>query len=135
MSKTFMLSSQVYLEECSNNYINIVVCNIIPQGPLSQFITRTKNPYISPFENGSGGDSYIPGTGVYRNGSGRCGLLALSSLYRQDRFLNIDEIPDLFSFLLSHGYTIDTQLTNMMNKGEIRFCNSKVICFATYVGQ
>ena len=49
----------------------------------------------------------------------------------------VDEIPDLFSYLLSNGYTIDTKITNMLNKSDIQFDtqNGKtLICFITYQG-
>ena len=49
----------------------------------------------------------------------------------------VDEIPDLFSFLLSHGYKIDTSLTKMMNGSDIRFQTNnsdKIIAFITYQG-
>jgi hypothetical protein len=77
---------------------------------------------------------------------GLCGL-ALRSL-RNDYYngvsggccdlMVVDEIPDLFSFLLSHGYKIDTSLTKMMAQSDVRFQTNnanKVICFVTYVGQ
>jgi hypothetical protein len=51
--------------------------------------------------------------------------------------MNVDEVPDLFSFLLSHGYKIDTSLTKMMNSGEVRFHTdnaNKIICFVTFQG-
>jgi hypothetical protein len=45
-----------------------------------------------------------------------------------------DEIPDLFAFLLSNGYTIDTNLTNMMNAGPVKLSQKKIIGFVTYLG-
>jgi hypothetical protein len=47
----------------------------------------------------------------------------------------VNEIPDLFSFLLANSYQIDTSLTKMMNNSDIRFHTNnanKVICFVTY---
>jgi len=51
--------------------------------------------------------------------------------------MNVDEVPDLFSFLLSHGYKIDTSLTKMINSGDVRFHTdnaNKIICFVSYIG-
>lgn len=131
-SNTFMLSSQVYLEPCTNDYVNIVVCNTMPAGPLAKRVIRMQPPYISPFQNGSGDGSYTPGTGGYRSGRGHC-ILALSSIHRKHPLMYDNEIPDLFGWLMGNGYTIDTALTNMMNKGEIRFADT-VICFVTFKG-
>ena len=72
-----------------------------------------------------------------------CGL-ALSTLnpfFNNNKFgqglMVVDEVPDLFSFLLSNGYKIDTSLTKMMNGSDIRFQtenSNKVIAFITYNG-
>ena len=37
----------------------------------------------------------------------------------------------LFDFLLSNGYTINTAITNMVNKSSFRF-NEQLLCFAGY---
>ena len=51
----------------------------------------------------------------------------------------VDEIPDLFSYLIENGYNIDTKITNMLNKTDLQFNgningnNGKtLICFITY---
>jgi hypothetical protein len=48
-----------------------------------------------------------------------------------------DEIPDLLSYLVSAGYTVDTSITKMLNNSDIRFDTTdgnKLICFVTYNG-
>ena len=47
----------------------------------------------------------------------------------------VDEVPDLISYLMSNGYTVDTSMTKMFNTSEIRFdtnIGNKLICFVTY---
>jgi hypothetical protein len=39
--------------------------------------------------------------------------------------MTVDEVPDLFSFLISHGYKIDTSVTKMLNQSSIRFKTNK----------
>jgi len=49
--------------------------------------------------------------------------------------MSVDEIPDLFSFLLSNGYTIDTSITKMMNQSSIRYKtdnSNELIALITY---
>jgi hypothetical protein len=51
-----------------------------------------------------------------------------------------DEIPDLFSFLTSNGYQINTSVTKMMNGSRILVGNGsgsnngekRLICFASF---
>ena len=49
----------------------------------------------------------------------------------------VDEIPDLISYLVSNGYSVDTSITKMFNTSEVRFnsnTGNKLICFVTYNG-
>ena len=109
---TVLLSSRPYLDSYNQCYSNIVTVNRMPRGPLNKLVMRTQFLPLSEFK--------IPGTWGYRNDE-LCGL-ALRSLQRGCTSLMIvDEVPDLFSFLLSHGYKIDTSLTKMMNAGPIQF--------------
>jgi hypothetical protein len=41
-----------------------------------------------------------------------------------------DDIPELFNFLLSNNYKIDTSITKMMNSSEVKMTN-KLVCFIT----
>jgi len=49
-----------------------------------------------------------------------------------NRWLSPNEIPDLFSFLSSNGYEIDTRVTDMMNMSSVRLTNRNILCFIKY---
>jgi len=46
-----------------------------------------------------------------------------------------NEMPNLISFLLSNGYQIETQLTNMMNQSETKLTDKKLSMIVTYYGK
>jgi hypothetical protein len=104
---------------------------LIPQGPLRAFVGRAEFPPLSSFKESfcnricglalrSIRDGYRNG---YGNGYGNgCGC----------SFMSVDEIPDLFAFLLSNGYVIDTQLTKMLNKEQFQSSEREIICFFSY---
>jgi hypothetical protein len=120
---TFLLSSRPYLDPYNydQSYRNIVTINGIPCGPLRKLVRRVQFLPLSEFKEPYG----------YK-----CGL-ALQNLNGTGCLMSVNEVPDLFSFLLSHGYKIDTSLTKMMNTGDIRFHTNnadKMICFVTYQG-
>jgi hypothetical protein len=122
MSSTFVLNSRPFLNRNNYNqsYSNIVTINVEPKGPLRRFVRRVRFERLSEFKE------------PYCN-KDLCGL-ALQSL-RGDKLMCTDEVPDLFSFLLSNGYKIDTSLTKMMNTSDVRFHTenaNKIICFVTY---
>jgi hypothetical protein len=120
MNSTYVLYSQPYLDKTNEHYKNIVTINLLPIGPLSNFIQKIYLNPLSKFKE--------PRTGQ------KCAF-ALKSLY-SSKLMIVDEVPDLFGFLLSNGYTIDTRITKMMNQSDIRFQTenaNQIICFITYV--
>ena len=120
-SKVYSLTTRPYLDPCKQCYTNIITINLIPEGPLRYFVRRVKFAPLSTFQE--------PGPCTRYQ---QCGL-ALSSLTNQNRYMNPDEIPDLFAFLTENGYGIDTSVTKMMNTSEIRLTNRNLLCFFKYL--
>jgi hypothetical protein len=132
-AKTVSLFSQPYLDTYNQCYKNIVVVNLSPRGPLSSLVRRVNFPPLSEFKQ--------PGPCTPLK---QCGY-ALMSLSGCDRgcgkkgsdLMVVDEVPDLISYLVSNGYSVDTSITKMFNTSEVRFgtnTGNKLICFVTYNG-
>lgn len=120
----YTLTTRVYFDNFCQQYQNIITINQIPDGPLRAFVRRIRfGPLIlktmdSPF---------------FEENGGTCGLALLSlRTCNYGRWMSPDEIPDLFSFLYSNGYHIDTSLTKMMNASEVRLNNRNLLCFFSY---
>jgi predicted lipase len=124
---SYMISTQVYLDPYDQQYRNIVIINLMPEGPLKRFVRRAQMPLLSPFSSSSSSSYSQRNTCVFA-------LTNLRGRFSRDNFMCDTEIPDLFSFLMSNGYKIDTSLTKMMNSSDFRLNNNKIICFITYVG-
>jgi hypothetical protein len=132
-SKTVSLFSRPYLDTYNQCYKNIVTINLLPQGPLAKFVRRTQLPVLSEFKQ--------PGP---CNRLEKC-CLALTSINNDydccnkngSNLMVVDEVPNLISFLVSNGYSVDTSITKMFNQSDIRFQTdneNKLICFITYNG-
>lgn len=130
-AKTVSLFSQPYLDTYNECYKDIVVINLVPKGPLSEFVKFIKFPPLSEFKQHSACNSIkqcgyaIRSLNSCSSGCGKFG----------DDLMNVNEIPDLISFLVSNGYSVDTSITKMFNTSEIRFDTNnshKLICFVTY---
>jgi hypothetical protein len=132
-SKTVSLFSRPYLDTYNQCYKNIVTINLLPQGPLAKFVRRTQLPVLSEFKQ--------PGP---CNRLEKC-CLALTSINNDydccnkngSNLMVVDEVPNLISFLVSNGYSVDTSITKMFNESDIRFQTdneNKLICFITYNG-
>ena len=136
--RTFTITTQPYLDNCSYNnqcYKNILMVNVVPEGPLRELVRRINLKPLSPFQREG------PCNPMQRCGLALTSLLNFSNSnynYNQrscgNNLMTPNEIPDLYSFLTANGYQIDTQLTNMMNNSEVKLTNSRIVCSATYFG-
>ena len=131
-SDTFTITSQTYYNQYTQCYNNILTVNIEPKGPLKAFVRRLRFPQLSStFRRNSPCDNVQQcGLALSRLGgvNGCCGNNGCE-------FMTPDDIPDLLSFLLNHGYQLETQITNMMNQSAVKL-NDKKLCFTvTYYGK
>lgn len=136
MYNTISLFSQPYYDPCSQCYLNIVTMNLPPRGPLSQLTRRIKLYPLSEFKEPSNC------TRLQTCGFGLRSLRFVTDFmgygkngYTCSDLMTVDEVPDLFTFLLSKGYTIDTRITKMMNQSSIRFNtnnSNELIALITY---
>jgi hypothetical protein len=123
--KTCALFSRPYLDSSNSCYKNIVTINHIPKGPLKQIVRRTQFKRLSHFE--------IEGPCSKIN---NCGF-ALTSLYDEKckcNLMDVDEVPDLISFLLSNDYRVDSSITKVFNAADINTNTEKLLFFITYNG-
>ena len=129
-AKTVTLFSQPFLDTYNQCYKNIVTINLMPQGPLAQMVRRLQFPPLSQFKQ--------PGPCSRINNCGLA-LVAINGLCNKNcsNLMVVDEVPNLLTFLLSNGYTINTSITKMLNTSDIRFETenaNKIICVVTYNG-
>lgn len=132
-AKTFTISSQPFYDEYNQCYKNIMMVNLEPCGPIRRIVRRIKLPKLSPFQ-----------TDTPCNPIQKCGLAIQSLHYTKynlnqsmkccSNWMSPDEIPDLITFLVSNGYQIETQLTNMMNQSDVKMNNQKMAFIVTYYG-
>ena len=142
MYNTISLFSQPYYDPCSQCYSNIITMNLPPCGPLLKLTRRIKNYPLSHFKIPNSCSSNLQTCGL--------GLRSIrflpdfsfgnsyNSNYSYYDLMTVDEVPDLFSFLLANGYSIDTRITNMMNQSSIRYKTNnanELIALITYNGK
>ena len=122
MSKTISLFSQPYYDPFNQYYYNIITMNLPPRGPLLKLIRRIKIYPLSPFKfPGNYGRIQTCGIGLrtLRGFDGFNGNNGNNGNYSD--LMTTDEFPDLLTFLVSHGYKVDTSITKMLNQSSIRF--------------
>ena len=119
----YSLFFQPYLDSYQQCYKNIITINMIPNGPLQSFVKKVHFNKLSSFQESN-----------FCNKRESCGY-ALVSPYNVCNLLTVEDTPDLYSFLLSNGYTIDYQTTKLLQKQNFTFnsdSNKQLLCFITY---
>jgi hypothetical protein len=132
IKNTVILFVEPILNPSTNLYQTVITLSAMPAGPLSNMVKELSLPKLSPFYD-------------FTNPS-QCAYVLLrypkanSSLKNDDAFMNSDDIPSVFSYLRSNGYTIDSDLTRILMKSHIftgesnsRLSGSrKMICMIHY---
>ena len=106
------------LDSYSQTYLNVITLSGMPEGPLGQMVKLISLKKLSPFMD-------MPSNTTFRNSLGvGCTYVLLkypkqySTIKCRDTYMTADDIPAFFSYLRSHNYHIDTDLTKMMNKSR-----------------
>jgi hypothetical protein len=114
---TFILYLEPYLNSYYQSYQNIITLSNMPAGPLSNMVTMLSAPKLSSFQTVSD----------FNNNPFNCTYVLLrypvtsgrNSMKCADSFMGADDIPSVFSYLVEHGYKIDTDLTKMLYKSPV----------------
>jgi hypothetical protein len=113
----------LYLEPIYNPvlqiYQNVITINCVPAGPVSNMVSHINLPKLSPFQqatpnyDGSNCVFVLLRHPVSKIGSGN------SAFKWNGAFMGSDDIPSVFSYLQTHGYTVDTSTTTMLQTGAV----------------
>jgi hypothetical protein len=127
---TVWLFSQPHLDQTDNIYRNIVTTNCFPSGALSSICLQIRSPKLSPFKTYRNGSSTPSCTWAFKKIDCHGNVQPYN---KYSPYMETDDIPILFQYLSTHNYTIDTELTRMMNESTVRINTdnaNKLICIA-----
>jgi hypothetical protein len=112
-NNTFVLYLEPMLNSFTKTYQNVITVGAMPPGPIADMVIPMSMPKLSEFQE----------AGVFSNSMGTHGNCTLIlSRYPKgagksaDSFMTADDIPSVFSYLLSNGYHIDSALTKLLVK-------------------
>ena len=119
-----------FYDERNQCYKKIIRINKMPSGNLTQIVKRIRSPRLSHFDTyGGNGSGDCCGSGS--NGFNPPCIFAIFNPNHTNKLLTVDEIPDLMTFLVNNGYTIDTSITKMLMKSNVKPSND-LICYVSY---
>jgi len=139
----------LYLEPFLNTYYktyqNIITMSARPEGPLSAMVVPISTNKLSPFQEGSlllnPYDSCIQVLTRYPVQNIN---ININSIKQTDWYMGVDDIPSVLSYLISNGYSIETEITKLLLKTSTGFGsgqsssrvsgNRRMICMFQYNG-
>lgn len=122
---TIVLYLEPFLDSYNKTYINILTLSGMPKGPLENMVTRIHPRALSEYQSSSLSLSRDCMHALLRYPKSGGGSMKNPYMYAED-------IPSVLSYLISNGYTIDTQMTNMLLKNSGVIQNRKMICMFSY---
>ena len=112
----YQIKSEVYLDKFNECYKKIITIHPKPKNDkLNSMIKTISREKLSPFQENSPCCTQSKCIYAFINPSCKCELLC------------IDDIAILFNFLISNGFKINTDITKIMLKSDVRIPN--LICF------
>lgn len=98
--KLYTLKSQIYLDKINQEYKKIIVINKLPLGILKNNVIRLRNEKLSIFDINNEPCLYAlkdPNT---------------------NELLELDNITEIFTYLIENGYEIDTSISKLLLKNN-----------------
>ena len=119
MKLLYSLESIPYYNSIQQEYTNILTLNKSPDGPLKSITKTVRMNKLSPFE-------------TYNNICPKpsC-VIGIAQINNPSHLMCIDDLPNLFEFLINNGYTIDNSVTKVLQKSNIKR-NGNLICMIQY---
>lgn len=122
MIYTYTLTSQPYYDYRYQCYRNILVLNKLPIGPLKDIVKQINPQKLSDFNELN-----------YNNGccNERKCIYAVYDIDNKLDFMCVDDMSNLFEYLVNHDYQIDTSITKIFQKSQVK-TTYPLICLISY---
>ena len=116
---------ETILNQQSKEYENIITLDNIPKGPIEKMISRIRFPSLSIFSDANN-----------RKLNYGCKNVLTRYPNNSSCYMYEEDIPSVFSYLQSNGYTINTELTKLYKKSfsndNTSKNNNRTICIIQY---
>ena len=115
----YSLQSIPYYDSIIQAYTNILIINNPAIGPLQEITKRVSLNKLSPFECNT---PICP--------KPKC-TIGITQINNKNELMCINQLPDLFDFLINNGYKIDTSVTKILQRSNVKM-NGDLICMIEY---
>jgi hypothetical protein len=117
--KLYSLENIPYYNSIQQEYTNILTLNKSPDGPLKTITKTVRLNKLSPFETHN---NICPRPSC---------IIGITQLNNPCELMCIDDLPNLFEFLINNGYSIDNSVTKVLQKSNLKM-SGNLICMIQY---
>ena len=117
--KLYLLKSIPYYNSIKQEYTNILTINKEADGPLKSITKRVRLNKLSPFESN---------TNLCRTSD--C-VIAITQINNPSELMCVNELPELFEYVINNGYSIDNGVTKILQKSGVK-SDGEIICMLQY---
>lgn len=117
--KLYLLKSIPYYDSIKQEYNNILTINKEADGPLKSITKRVRLNKLSPFESN---------TNLCRTSD--C-VIAVTKINNPSELMCVNELPELFEYVVNNGYSIDNSITKILQKSGVK-TDGETICMLQY---
>lgn len=116
----YALYIQPYYDQNSQQYTNIITINTMPDGPLANYVSNIRFNRLSDFKQ-------------FSNNCNPLCIYAIKTITgvscNNFNLLSSEQLNDLINFLIQNNYTINKDLTKIMNNDRIHLNNGSRLLF------
>jgi hypothetical protein len=114
---SYSVHSVPFYDIRQQQYTKILCVNTAPTGPLAARVQLIRPPRLSGLCD--------------PNNAGRCIHAIMRTSCTPADYMSPDDLPELFAFLATNGYTVDTGLTKLAAKHQSSTAGA-LVCIITY---
>jgi hypothetical protein len=125
---TYSVLSVPFYDARQQQYTKILCINVVPVGALATRVKTIRPPRLSGLSSASG---------LLCNNKCIHALTRADGIISGSDYMTPDELPELFAFLASNGYTVDLGLTKLAAKhqsGGGACSSNSLVCLVSYAG-
>ena len=111
----YSITSSIYLDKFKKCYNKVLTIKKMPTGELSNHIKCVQTNKLSPFKHENQCGRYRPTQYIIMDSVREGG--------DSTKFLEIQDVTELFMFLSENDYTVDTSVTTIKQNSDVKIKN------------
>ena len=130
-TKIYTFYNEPFYDSLNQEYFNIITINKYPDGELKKYVKTIKFNAPSVLNKLSRSHSSLYSHNCCNYGINNSFIenSVISCGNNKFNLCTLENLPELYEFLINNNYIINTQMTKLFNSNDIKINNSKKLIF------